>query len=561
MKKQKIANYLKTGILLFGVSVLLWNCEKQELNPLKPQEVLPKERISKSITFENLENTDVYQYFNKKVQLGLKTDKQLNLLQKGTQSSSNDITIVTQKVNQVINNGGETFSMFVKYKEQQENTYYNLVLYKKDNVYRIYTLKIETNSKLHGKGTATTAMETNVTVKPGIILIDGWDDAGDDSSTGGGDYKYQCKTILVEIDVLCTEDGHKENDPICNCGKPGYNCIKGYTDYNFQDFCEYVWVGTGNDPNYTGSENAGKGGVSTSTTGDTIDIKTVNPSDVVPEGTNSKDFINSVLSEKSPYKVDMTQILDSISLPPNDSTKIANENFLCLYNKLSTSNSFKNLFTNIFGGSQDVLNVKFKITKNLKLDGEKANGLRSVIGGTRNSSTGEIIKLNQLIEIDQDLLEGGSNYNVIKTILHESIHAFLTLKMLTCNNQAALDSYNNDDISKTINTLYNSFCASNQNQHDFMFNKMLPAFKTIFEEIGKTNLTSQGSIDFVESNQLYLNNNLSVNWSWDDFYHYYSMQGLHETDVFKNEIKNNSLKNDLYNEYRNSAKKFSKNCN
>ena len=28
MKKQKIANYLKTGILLFGVSVLLWNCEK-----------------------------------------------------------------------------------------------------------------------------------------------------------------------------------------------------------------------------------------------------------------------------------------------------------------------------------------------------------------------------------------------------------------------------------------------------------------------------------------------------------------------------------------------------
>jgi hypothetical protein len=31
MKKQKIANYLKTGILLFGVSVLLWNCEKEEV--------------------------------------------------------------------------------------------------------------------------------------------------------------------------------------------------------------------------------------------------------------------------------------------------------------------------------------------------------------------------------------------------------------------------------------------------------------------------------------------------------------------------------------------------
>jgi hypothetical protein len=28
MKKQKIANYFKTGTLLLGVSLLLWNCEK-----------------------------------------------------------------------------------------------------------------------------------------------------------------------------------------------------------------------------------------------------------------------------------------------------------------------------------------------------------------------------------------------------------------------------------------------------------------------------------------------------------------------------------------------------
>ena len=28
MKTRKITNYLKTGFLLFGVSLLLWNCEK-----------------------------------------------------------------------------------------------------------------------------------------------------------------------------------------------------------------------------------------------------------------------------------------------------------------------------------------------------------------------------------------------------------------------------------------------------------------------------------------------------------------------------------------------------
>lgn len=29
MKKQKITNYLKLGVLLLGISFLLWNCEKE----------------------------------------------------------------------------------------------------------------------------------------------------------------------------------------------------------------------------------------------------------------------------------------------------------------------------------------------------------------------------------------------------------------------------------------------------------------------------------------------------------------------------------------------------
>ena len=29
MKKQKIAKYLKRGLFLFGISILLWNCEKE----------------------------------------------------------------------------------------------------------------------------------------------------------------------------------------------------------------------------------------------------------------------------------------------------------------------------------------------------------------------------------------------------------------------------------------------------------------------------------------------------------------------------------------------------
>jgi hypothetical protein len=35
MKKNKLANLLKLGILLFGISFLLYSCEKDELRPLQ----------------------------------------------------------------------------------------------------------------------------------------------------------------------------------------------------------------------------------------------------------------------------------------------------------------------------------------------------------------------------------------------------------------------------------------------------------------------------------------------------------------------------------------------
>ena len=53
MKKTKIANYLKIGILLVSVSLLLWNCEKEEINI--PNEKTPNEIIVKNITLNQLE--------------------------------------------------------------------------------------------------------------------------------------------------------------------------------------------------------------------------------------------------------------------------------------------------------------------------------------------------------------------------------------------------------------------------------------------------------------------------------------------------------------------------
>ena len=40
-----------------------------------------------------------------------------------------------------------------------------------------------------------------------------------------------------------------------------------------------------------------------------------------------------------------------------------------------------------------------------------------------------------------------------------------------------------------------------------------------------------------------------------------SLSGLHETEAFKNEIENDSLKSDLYDSYRDAGSDLSKQCN
>uniref|UniRef100_UPI000B0928A9 hypothetical protein n=1 Tax=Tenacibaculum ovolyticum TaxID=104270 RepID=UPI000B0928A9 len=67
-EKNKLTNFLKTGILLFGVSILLWNCENEQdtFNESKSETILSTEsptietfslnQLNKDILFNNLKN-------------------------------------------------------------------------------------------------------------------------------------------------------------------------------------------------------------------------------------------------------------------------------------------------------------------------------------------------------------------------------------------------------------------------------------------------------------------------------------------------------------------------
>jgi len=252
----------------------------------------------------------------------------------------------------------------------------------------------------------------------------------------------------------------------------------------------------------------------------------------------------------------MSVVLDSINLPGPDSTKIANTKLLCVYNKLTTSPTFKNLFINIFGESEN-LNVTFKVTKDLshtKPNGDivRDNGLTSTLSGQRSLLTGLITDLEIQIEIDEELLTTNSNFNIAKTILHESIHAYLTLTQLNHNPAFPLDYYDNLTINDILNIAANSLRNGSVTQHEFMFDYMLPIFQNVFTEIGNENLASQDDINR-------FTNDSSLNWQ--DFYHYFSMQGLHTNDAFINAIVNDANELAKFNLYVVESDDLSKECN
>ncbi|WP_428743080.1 hypothetical protein [Tenacibaculum sp.] len=282
--------------------------------------------------------------------------------------------------------------------------------------------------------------------------------------------------------------------------------------------------------------------------------------------TKSIKYINENfdLTQKSPFKVDMTQVLDSIQLPTvTPDNKIAAEKFKCIYDKVIKSPKFKDLFINLFDVNKDI-NVKFEIADDFvtKPDRTQTNGNCKLENYSLNTD-GSIKTANVLIKINKNKLTATSfelsNVLMAKTIIHESIHAYLSVKRKDCNAGTTIDYLNNLEFKELIEEYYDGTCATKQEQHGFMFDYMVPTLSQIFTEV-RDDLIPQSNINYVESASFDILGN-STNWSWQDFYYYSSLEGLHETESFKSEIKNNELKNALYEHYRRDARGFSKTCN
>ncbi|WP_303284303.1 hypothetical protein [Flavivirga amylovorans] len=256
----------------------------------------------------------------------------------------------------------------------------------------------------------------------------------------------------------------------------------------------------------------------------------------------------------SPYKIDLSLITPTPWSPDADKTKI-----VCIYNKITKSPKFKSLFLDTFGDSEN-LNVRFRLVDNL------ASGANAETEANlqRHPVTQEVIGYTGLISINRANLVGRSAYSIARTIIHESLHAYLTVKQYKCGG-TSLDILNDTEFGELINLYHSTACAL-QGDHEFMYDFLVPTISEILKEIrddfvpANHQVSAESYTHFIDETNP---SGSTVAWNWNDFYKYFSQMGLHKSDAFQFEVfpetspkYQNFLK---YNTVGNND--FSKDCN
>ena len=220
-------------------------------------------------------------------------------------------------------------------------------------------------------------------------------------------------------------------------------------------------------------------------------------------------------SFKSPTNIDRSSI-------PYNLAKPENQKFNEIYDALTTSPEFKKLFIDIFNDSSR-FNVKFQIG--------------AISGGANGNTNTDLLnpKLN-LITISTQFLLTHNKMEIAKTILHECLHAFLNVKLCDTSIGISIPNVNNMEVYNCINEYYNGF-NNDQNQHDFIYNFMVPNMVTVLSEV-KDLLVTPAESNFLET-EISLHPTsptLDIPWNWNDFYLNLSLGGLQNCKFFQIEI-------------------------
>jgi len=452
MKTNKLKNYIKLGIILFSISLLLTNCQNDidDRNDIQKNEI-----IIKRVTFEELSSKENIQNSLKSISKKLDFNK-VQSANKNINSNDNSFVILTDEILETTKNSLTNYSFRIQTPTDINSEFENFVIQQKDSThyeFYLYKYELETNSDEDFPYliSRTLINDSQINLENFSDLIkkvqkidDCYWDISFDSSCG-------CEHVQL---LFCT-DGGSSNGTSGNGNSNGDNDNgNNETPHDDVDVNDSGMQGD-NDPSDHGS-----GSSSSSSGNNAVGIikKPFIPYDQqisnclgVPMpaqngSTNTQfnynDWLNSPETTFLETKRVATflndnncsqeaqdfilEILENILNEQTDSTYVLgiekdttfeNSQLDCIYEKLKTQNNEDNFFKTMlkeFGGMFTNLSFEIDTTPN--------NSIGFTKSGTVNYGTYQV---NNFIVTSSPGVDNSSNLNKMVNLSHELMHAYM----------------------------------------------------------------------------------------------------------------------------------------
>lgn len=550
---KKIKKFLKTGILLLGISLLLSNCEKDEIleNTNDKIEIENSNLRINKISFEQLQQLKNLENPIKRVLKNF----DINTSKKGIKSKSsidaNDgsFTILTDEILQVETDSTKTYTFRIETPTDPNSSFENFVIdFPNENYYYFYIYKyvFDENSTEDFP-----YFMNRIKVNENLISFSSLNNLAARGTTCGSSITM----VVVSAQYTCSCCGRKEIHPTCTSGYDERQIFAPVITY--QGPCgttgEAIYPDNNGETTYScdtcGSNGTTQGtGDSNSTTGVLLSFEQLIFQNFVKYNLNiaEKSWINDI--KNLDYQ---NQISNFLNNNLNDSEldyTIEAKNFVkeaieaiinggdvdwvdkiinnlkgktaCVYGKLEELNLFKETI------GKFIANPNYHIQIN---NGECPNSLP----GTRGCSNGSYIE-NGLIIINISSNYGPNLLDLAQTILHEGIHAELTRYLYNVNNNLGLDSNNDRPRLMELYMEYKGLNSqSSQAQHYYMTENYVKPIAAAIRELDNNKYPIEYYMGF----------------GWDGLARYgLKSKMLTETQILENErlqkiVNNNTLFN------------------
>ena len=400
-RKNKLTNFLKTGILFFGISLLLWNCEQEE------------------ISIETKHNPLDYMEFNKSSYQSIPFQSNNNNTKNRSENNVDLMSWATKNeyyfnpnrfVKAVDSSGNEAYAVFLRVKNTPNTIFYNLVVPKKSEnnfVSNPFIVKYELAQGTVDdyKANIQYAFKGSVTV----FTLDNF--KTDNFKTDNLKAKSTTSSYCIEKEVK----GISGSNNSSSSGGGGRGIDNNNSNSrNNSGFTSYYTIRTISSSGGGGSSSIewGVGAFTYPKVGKNEFNKSSNSNTVCPDD----DVVTPILTDDD---CPNGRIVNGECVEEEDD-KIFNEltgKADCAYNKLLSSGvaNFHNMITDLFieFGDNNIggRDLTFEMSSNLP-----------------NSKGGKTIPLdngNFTILINQNLMNTLSSIEIAAILVHEISHAFL----------------------------------------------------------------------------------------------------------------------------------------